>query len=387
MCIILSEYLFERYAYMKRICLCIAFLFCLNMTAAAAPETEAKSAVLMEQSTGRVLFEQNAHEKLPPASVTKVMTMLLTMEAIDGGNLTYDTIVTASERAKSMGGSTIFLDTNEQMSVNDLLKGIAVASGNDACVAMAEHIAGSEQGFVDMMNNRASELGMNDTSFKNTNGLDADGHLTSAYDIALMSRELLKHEDILKYTGIWMDSLRDGKFGLANTNRLIRFYSGANGLKTGSTSKAGFCISATAKRDGMQLIGVIMGSETSDKRFASAKLLLDYGFANYMIADPSENAEITDEVPVKHGMAQSVKAEIVPGGKILIEKNKKKDIKSEYVLNDFVEAPVKKGDIIGKITFKCGDEPVWESDLAASEDVPRKTLFAVFAETVLKWVR
>lgn len=387
MCIILSEYLFERYAYMKRICLCIAFLFCLNMTAAAAPETEAKSAVLMEQSTGRVLFEQNAHEKLPPASVTKVMTMLLTMEAIDGGNLTYDTIVTASERAKSMGGSTIFLDTNEQMSVNDLLKGIAVASGNDACVAMAEHIAGSEQGFVDMMNNRASELGMNDTSFKNTNGLDADGHLTSAYDIALMSRELLKHEDILKYTGIWMDSLRDGKFGLANTNRLIRFYSGANGLKTGSTSKAGFCISATAKRDGMQLIGVIMGSETSDKRFASAKLLLDYGFANYMIADPSENAEITDEVPVKHGMAQSVKAEIVPGGKILIEKNKKKDIKSEYVLNDFVEAPVKKGDIIGKITFKCGDETVWESDLAASEDVPRKTLFAVFAETVLKWVR
>ena len=387
MCIILSEYLFERYAYMKRICLCIAFLFCLNMTAAAAPETEAKSAVLMEQSTGRVLFEQNAHEKLPPASVTKVMTMLLTMEAIDGGNLTYDTIVTASERAKSMGGSTIFLETNEQMSVNDLLKGIAVASGNDACVAMAEHIAGSEQGFVDMMNNRASELGMNDTSFKNTNGLDADGHLTSAYDIALMSRELLKHEDILKYTGIWMDSLRDGKFGLANTNRLIRFYSGANGLKTGSTSKAGFCISATAKRDGMQLIGVIMGSETSDKRFASAKLLLDYGFANYMIADPSENAEITDEVPVKHGMAQSVKAEIVPGGKILIEKNKKKDIKSEYVLNDFVEAPVKKGDIIGKITFKCGDETVWESDLAASEDVPRKTLFAVFAETVLKWVR
>lgn len=372
---------------MKRICLCIAFLFCLNMTAAAAPETEAKSAVLMEQSTGRVLFEQNAHEKLPPASVTNVMTMLLTMEAIDGGNLTYDTIVTASERAKSMGGSTIFLETNEQMSVNDLLKGIAVASGNDACVAMAEHIAGSEQGFVDMMNNRASELGMNDTSFKNTNGLDADGHLTSAYDIALMSRELLKHEDILKYTGIWMDSLRDGKFGLANTNRLIRFYSGANGLKTGSTSKAGFCISATAKRDGMQLIGVIMGSETSDKRFASAKLLLDYGFANYMIADPSENAEITDEVPVKHGMAQSVKAEIVPGGKILIEKNKKKDIKSEYVLNDFVEAPVKKGDIIGKITFKCGDETVWESDLAASEDVPRKTLFAVFAETVLKWVR
>lgn len=387
MCIILSEYLFERYAYMKRICLCIAFLFCLNMTAAAAPETEAKSAVLMEQSTGRVLFEQNAHEKLPPASVTKVMTMLLTMEAIDGGNLTYDTIVTASERAKSMGGSTIFLDTNEQMSVNDLLKGIAVASGNDACVAMAEYIAGSEQGFVDMMNNRASELGMNDTSFKNTNGLDADGHLTSAYDIALMSRELLKHEDILKYTGIWMDSLRDGKFGLANTNRLIRFYSGANGLKTGSTSKAGFCISAAAKRDGMQLIGVIMGSETSDKRFASAKLLLDYGFANYMIADPSENAEITDEVPVKHGMAQSVKAEIVPGGKILIEKNKKKDIKSEYELNDFAEAPVKKGDIIGKITFKCGDETVWESDLAASEDVPRKTLFAVFAETVLRWVR
>ena len=345
------------------------------------------SVILIESSTGQVIFESNSAERRSPASITKIMTLLLTFEALDAGKIKLTDEVLTSEYASSMGGSQVYLAAGETQTLDTMIKCIVVSSGNDASVAVAEHIAGSEQGFVDMMNNRASELGMNDTSFKNTNGLDADGHLTSAYDIALMSRELLKHEDILKYTGIWMDSLRDGKFGLANTNRLIRFYSGANGLKTGSTSKAGFCISATAKRDGMQLIGVIMGSETSDKRFASAKLLLDYGFANYMIADPSENAEITDEVPVKHGMAQSVKAEIVPGGKILIEKNKKKDIKSEYVLNDFVEAPVKKGDIIGKITFKCGDETVWESDLAASEDVPRKTLFAVFAETVLKWVR
>lgn len=371
---------------MKRICSVIAFLLCLNTAAAAAPEIEAKSAILTEQSTGRVLFEQNAHEKLPPASVTKVMTMLIAMEAIDGGNLTYDTVVTASERAKSMGGSTIFLDTNEQMSVSDLLKGIAVASGNDACVAMAEHIAGSEQGFVDMMNNRAAELGMNDTTFKNTNGLDEDGHLTSAYDIALMSRELLKHEDILKYTGIWMDSLRDGKFGLANTNRLIRFYGGANGLKTGSTSKAGFCISATAKRDGMQLIAVVMGAETSDKRFGSAKSILDYGFANYALLNPADIADINEAVPVRHAAEESVQVKIAADGQILAEKNKKKEIKCEYALDEYKEAPVKEGDEVGKIIFKCGEETLFESPLAAEHDVPRKTLWAVFCGVIEKWI-
>ena len=220
----------------KIIPIILSCLLVLSITAFAEPETDCKSAILVEASSGKVLFEQNPHESLPPASVTKVMTLLLTMEAIDGGSLALDDIVTASENAKSYGGSTIFLDAGEQMSVNDLLKGIAVASGNDACVAIAEHIAGSESSFVDMMNNRAKELGMNDTNFLNCNGLDTDGHVTSAYDIALMSRELLKHEKIFDYTTIWTDTLRGGQFNLANTNKLIRFYSGANGLKTGSTT-------------------------------------------------------------------------------------------------------------------------------------------------------
>ena len=240
------------------------FLGCsLSGFASFEPGTQVKSALLMEASSGRIIYENNSHESLPPASVTKIMTMLLICEAIEDKTLTLDTVITASERAKSMGGSTIFLDTNEKMKLDDLLKGIAVASANDACVAVAEHMCGSVEAFVEKMNKRAAELGMKDTNFVTCNGLDADNHHTSAYDIALMSRELLKHEMITRYTTIWMDSLRDGKFQLANTNKLVRFYSGANGLKTGSTSKAGCCISASAKRDDMQLIAVVLGAQTA----------------------------------------------------------------------------------------------------------------------------
>ena len=267
---------------LKRIA-CLLMILILPVSAAAEDgiSFNAKSVILTEASTGKTLFESNSHESLPPASVTKIMTMLLIMEAIDRGEISYDTVVTASERAKSMGGSTIFLDTNEKMSVEDLLKGIAVASGNDACVAMAEHLCGSEEAFAAKMNERAAQLGMKDTHFVNCNGLDAPGHYTSAYDIALMSRELMRHKDIFKFTTIWMDSLRGGKFSLANTNKLIRFYSGANGLKTGSTSVAGCCISAAAKRGEMQLIAVVLGAPTSKERFAAASNLLNYGFANY----------------------------------------------------------------------------------------------------------
>lgn len=357
------------------------------MTVFAQPEVNCKSAVLMEQTTGKVLFELNPHEPYPPASVTKIMTMLLVMEAVDGGNLKMDDIVTASERAKSMGGSTIFLDTGEQMSVYDLMKGIAVASGNDACVAIGEHIAGSEAGFVEMMNNRAKELGMKNTQFVNTNGLDDDRHLTTAYDIALMSRELLKHEKIFEFTTIWTDSLRNGAFDLANTNKLVRFYEGANGLKTGSTSKAGFCISATAKRDGMQLIAVIMGSENSNIRFASAKSLLDYGFANYSIAMPAEDCKIDQSVKVRKGISDIVMPDIKAGFQALVEKSRKNDVESKIELLNEVTAPVKRGDELGKIVFLLDGKSIGECKLIARNDVARKTLFEVYSDLFSQWIR
>ncbi len=368
----------------------IAFLLVftlLTATCFAAPQIKCKSALLMEQSTGKVLFEYNSREKLPPASVTKVMTMLLAMEAIDGGNLKYDDIVIASERAKSMGGSTIFLDAGEEISVNDLLKGIAVASGNDACVAIGEHIAGSESDFVMLMNNRAKELGMEDTTFHNTNGLPAEGHVTSARDIALMSRELLKHTDIFKYTTIWTDSLRNGEFGLANTNKLIRFYSGANGLKTGSTDEAGFCISATAKRDDMQLIAVVMGSETSSDRFESAKSMLDFGFANYCIVKPAEEVKLSEGVKVLKGESEIIKIELDKGFETMIEKKQKKDIKGEVKLPENVTAPVKKGDKIGEVEFKTGDEILGKCSIIAAEDVNKKGFAKLYLEVLRDWLR
>ena len=290
-------------------------------TSARAVEVSAPSALLMEKETGTVLFAKNEHEKLEPASVTKVMTLLLVMEAIDAGVLTYDTVITASAHACSMGGSQIWLRENEQMSVSDMLKAVCVVSANDCAVALAEAVAGSEEAFVERMNARAKELGMNDTTFKNATGLPAGGHVTSAYDIALMSRELiLNHPDIRQYTTIWMDTLRDGTSQLVNTNKLIRFYEGATGLKTGSTDSALYCLSATAERDGMELIAVIMKGATSDQRFTDAKTLLTHGFSTYALHTITPDTPLPP-VPVTLGTQATVQPVLGEGAALVLEKS------------------------------------------------------------------
>lgn len=352
----------------------------------ASLDLSAKSAILIEQSTGKVLFEKNPDEKMPLASVTKIMTMLLTMEALDSGKIRLDDIVVASERAKSMGGSTIFLDTGEEMSVNDLLKGIAVASGNDACVAMAEYIAGSEEGFVAMMNERAAQLGMVNTKFINTNGLDEDGHYSSARDISLMSRELLKHEKIFDYTTIWMDSLRDGKFQLANTNKLIRFYKGANGLKTGSTDKAQCCLAGSALRDNMQLICVVMAAPTSAQRFSDATKLLDYGFANYAVKRVVNEGDVVGEAEVLNGIKKTVVGVVKNNFDALTSKGAGNNISQEVLLDSPVKAPIKTGDKIGEIKLSDESGHISTVDIVASEDINRMTYGKMLSKVIMSWI-
>ena len=369
---------------MKRLCTLLAL--CLLLTAVspiafAAPlEVKGKSALLMDIATGTVLFEQNAHEKLAPASVTKVMTMLLIMEAIDSGKIGWNDTVTTSESAAAKGGSQIYLKVGETMTVTDMVKSIAVSSANDCACAMAEHIAGSEDAFVALMNNRAKELGMADTNFVNCTGLDdeenAKEHLTSAYDIALMSRELMKnHPDIQKFTTIWMDTVRNGEFGLANTNKLVRFYPGATGLKTGFTSGAGYCLSATAQRDGMGLIAVVMGAESSKDRFAACKSMLDYGFANYALVDP----QVTEgEVAVKLGKQDAVKAVPAELVQILIDKAQSNQVQIRTELEEEVTAPVSRGQRLGTLTVKVGEQTVKEVPMIAETGVERLTWGDVF---------
>ena len=337
-------------------------------------DTNGKSALLMDVATGTVLYEKNAHERLSPASVTKVMTMLLIMEAIDSGKIGWEDTVTASETAAAKGGRQIYLKVGETMSVSDMVKSIAVSSANDCACAMAEHLAGSESAFVDRMNTRAAELGMNDTHFVNCTGLDdgedAQNHKTSAYDIALMSRELLKnHPDIQKFTTIWMDTVRNGEFGLSNTNKLIRFYNGATGLKTGFTSGAGYCLSASAQRDGMALIAVVMGCETSQKRTQTCKSMLDYGFANFAVISAQMPEEAS--VPVKLGTAPSVEARLGEGGSLLIDKAQKNGVTTEVTLEESVSAPVSQGQRIGTLVIKAGEQILSEVPLVAAEGVPR----------------
>lgn len=339
----------------------------------------AKAALLMEATTGQILFEKNMHAPLPPASVTKVMTMLLTMEAIDSGQITYDTVVTASENAKRMGGSTIFLDTGEKMTVHDLLKGIAVASGNDACVAIAEHLCGSEAEFVRRMNERAKELGMHDTNFVNCNGLDAEGHLTSAHDIAVMSRALISHEDIFRFTTIWVDSLRGGAFGLANTNKLIRFYDGANGLKTGSTDDALYCLSATAKRDNLQLIAVIMGAPTTKDRFDGARAMLDYGFAGYALVETADTENIIHYAPCEKGLQADVPLKCGESFAALLEKGKAGDVETRIEAVPSLTAPVNAGDAAGQVSFYQGETCLGTVPLVAATSVGKKSFGLVFA--------
>ena len=364
---------------MKRICfLIVSICFLMGLlpgkASAASLDVAGKSAVLMDAATGTVLYESNAHEPLAPASVTKVMTMLLIMEAIDSGKISWDDQVTASEAAASKGGSQIYLKVGETMSVSDMVKSIAVSSANDCACAMAEHLAGSESAFVDMMNSRARELGMNDTNFVNCTGLDdsaeAANHRTCAYDIAIMSRELLKsHPDIKKFTTIWMDTVRDGAFGLSNTNKMVRFYSGCTGLKTGFTSGAGYCLSASAERDGMELIAVVMGAETSQARFAACKSMLDYGFANFALYTPA--LQDGASVPVTLGKNNSIA--VVPASEtaLLVDKGQLNSVTAEVSLEEKITAPVSLGQRLGTLTVRSGDQILAQVPLVAASAVER----------------
>ncbi len=349
-----------------------ALLLCLPQPAHAVElPVEAKAALLMEKETGQVLYAENEHEKLEPASVTKVMTLLLVMEAIGRGELKYEDIVTVSANAASMGGSQVYLSEGEQISVEELLKALCGASGNDAAVALAEQVAGGTELFVQQMNNRAMELGMGDTHFVNPTGLPAEGHVTSAWDIALMSRELiLHHPDIRRFTTIWMDTIRGGEFGLSNTNKLIRFYDGATGLKTGSTDAAGYCISATAEREGMELIAVVLGGETSQQRFEDAKTMLNYGFSTYALADVTPEEKTV--VPVKLGRTPSVEG-VLSQSKLLVGKGQAGSLTRTVTLQEDLLAPVEKGQTVGTLTVQSGDTTLAELPLTAAAAVERMT--------------
>lgn len=367
--------------------LCLSVLFLCTLPAAAAEELppmqveiEAKAGLLMDADSGEVLMAQNAHERLYPASVTKIMTLLLVVEALDDGRISPNDTVTASREACEKGGSQIWLEEGEQMTVDELLKAAAVASANDACEALGEYVAGSSTAFVKMMNERAKALGMNDTNFENCTGLDdtAENHKTSAYDIALMSRELLRHQRITQYTTIWMDSLRDGKTQLTNTNKLVRFYEGATGLKTGTTSKAGCCVSASAARDGLHLIAVVLGSETSDARFQSARKMLDWGFANYESVQLTVDSAKIPAVTVLHGMTDSIQPNIPSGKTVLLEKGKSTAVTQEIDLAASVEAPVEAGQLLGRVVFRSDGKTVCTYDLTTETAVARLTFGEAF---------
>ena len=372
------------------------FLLCLTPAYAAGAEAEAQSSaaltitapsgILMEKTTGTILYEKDAHTQYEPASVTKVMTLLLVMEAIDAGQLAWEDMVTASAHAISMGGSQIWLKENEQLSVRDMVKAVAVVSANDCAVALAEHVAGSEEAFVARMNQRAEELGMADTVFKNCNGLDEEGHVTSAYDVALMSRALLRFEKIRDYTLTWMDSVRNGETQLVNTNKLIRSYQGITGLKTGTTSQAGSCIAATAERDGMELIAVVLGADSTDHRFQDAAALLDYGFAGWEVARPQPPQ--LGEVPVAGGMETTVPAQVGELPSLLVEKGQGERVEEEVTWQPDLTAPITQGQTIGRITYRLDGETLGEAAITAGAAVEAVTFFAAFRslwQAVLTW--
>ena len=369
---------------MKRI-VPLALLVCLVVSGlpvrAAPASVAAKSAILMDAATGTILYEQNSHAPLEPASVTKVMTLLLIFQAIDDGKIRLTDMVTASESAAAKGGSQVYLKVGETMTVEDMVKSIAVSSANDCACAMAEHISGSEEAFVAAMNQKAKDLGMEDTHFVNCTGLDdspeAAEHLTSAHDIALMSRALIRdHPQVLGYTQIWMDTIRDGTFGLSNTNKLIRFYPGATGLKTGFTSTAGYCLSATAQREGLELIAVVMGAETSRDRFAACKQLLDYGFANYALVSPQTDAA---QVPVRLGTAKTVEAVPARDPQLLVDKAQRDQVSTETKLESAVTAPVSQGQRLGTLTIRSGDQVLAQIPLVAKAPVQKLTFSQMFA--------
>ncbi len=351
---------------------------------AAPVEIKAKAAVLMDASTGKVLMKLNENEKLYPASVTKIMPLLLITEAIDDGKIALSDIVTVSGSAASKGGSQIWLKEGEQMTVDDLLKATAVYSANDACTALGEYIAGSDEAFVKMLNERAAELGMKNTHFENCTGLDdtTENHLTTALDVATMSRELLKHELITNYTTIWMDSLRGGQTELVNTNKLVRFYEGTTGLKTGTTSKAGCCVSASALRDGTHLIAVVMGSDISSDRFETAKAMLNWGFANYSTVTPEIDTTLIPDVGVINGVVESLKPKVPNPGSFLIEKGREAEITQTIDVAVDVAAPVEQGQILGTVTFRLGDEVLGEYNITAPDKIEPLTFKIVFMRII-----
>ena len=362
---------------MKKLRLCVLSL----LTAAAlllpalparaeGLEVTAPSAVLMEASTGQVLFEKDPHAVRSCASITKVMTLCLVFEAIDSGRLSLDQTLTASAHAASMGGSDIWLEEGEAMSVDDLLKATVIMSANDAAVVLAEAVSGSEDAFVERMNQKAQELGMNDTVFKNCNGLDEEGHVTSAYDVALMSRELIRHEKIFDYTLTWMDSVRDGATQLVNTNKLIRSYQGITGLKTGTTGQAGSCITATAEREGLSLIAVVLGADSTDHRFQDAAALLDYGFGGWRVTEPE--APVLDPVPVARGMAPTVEVQAGESPSILLEADETGQVETEIVLQELA-APVQAGEVVGQIHYQVNGKTVAQVDITAVSGVEAVT--------------
>ena len=345
------------------------------------------SAVLIEQNSGQVLYNQNMHEKLRPASVTKVMTILLIMEAIDSGKLSYTDKIPCSEKAAGMGGSQIWLDVREELTVDEMLKAICVVSANDCTVAMAEYLAGSEEAFVNQMNAKAKDLGMNDTTFKNCHGIDEDGHVTSAYDIALMSRELLtKHPSITKYTTIYMDSLRDGKSSLVNTNKLVRNYKGATGLKTGSTSVALYNLSASATRNDLSLIAVIMKAPTSPIRFAEAQKLLDYGFNNFEYKKLANKNDLIKEISVDKGIENSVNAILENDSGVLIQKGQNKDIVQSVQLTNSVSAPVSAGQVLGNVTYSLNGNEIGKVNIVAEKSVGKNTAFNMIEHVFFNWL-
>lgn len=347
---------------------------------------ESEGAILIEQNSGKVLYEHNSHEKLKPASVTKIMSILLIMEALDNGKISLDTKIPCTEDAAAMGGSQIWLDPREELSVDEMLKAICVVSANDCTVAMADYLAGSQEAFVVQMNEKAKELGMNDTTFKNCHGIDEDGHETSPYDIALMSRELLtKHPSITNYTTIWMDSLRDGKSQLVNTNKLIRNYQGATGLKTGSTSVALYNLSASATRDGLSLIAVIQKAPTTKIRFAEAQKLLDYGFTNYTYKEFAKAGDVVKQIEVKKGVSTNINAVFDKDAGTLVKKGEDKNIVQDIQLADSIEAPITKGQELGKVTYSINGETLDTVPIIAENDVAKITPFSMISHIFTKW--
>lgn len=354
-------------------------LFSVSANAATEDTITAPSAVLMETSSGKVLFEKNQHEQRPCASITKVMTMLLVCEAIDSGKLSLDDTITASAHAASMGGSDIWLEEGETMSAQDMIKATVVASANDAAVALAEHLCGSEEVFVQKMNEKAKQLKMNDTVFKNCNGLDEEGHITSAYDVAVMSRELMKHEMIFDYTSIWLDNLRDGKTQIVNTNKLLKTYNGITGLKTGTTNDAGCCMSASAKRGDMSLVAVVLGCNSGKERFSDAAALLDYGFANYSITRLTVPDDLPKTIKVDNGMQGNIGIGCEVNASMVLDKNSSSEVVSKIDLPESIEAPVEKGQKLGTVTYSLNGTVVQSFEINALQDAEKISFPSVFS--------